>query len=179
MSRLKTLLRIPVLILLAALSLVPAAFSAATNLSGTIKSSDGNRLEGAAVSARSDGTTFTTTVYANREGEYFFPPLAPGHYKMWAQAKGFDAERAELEIAAGKEGRQNFSLKPFPDISKQLSGSEWLASLPSDTPQDRRMKAFVRNNCADCHSANFILQNRFDKDGWSKILNLMTGITRF
>lgn len=152
------------------------AFPADAVINGTVKSQDGKLLEGVTVSARAQGKTFTTTVYTDARGEYFFPPLEPGHFSLWAQLAGFDAESAELNIISGKEAPHNFSLKPIEDLSKQLSGSEWLASLPTETPADRRMQATIRNKCSDCHSANFVLQNRFDKEGWTKVLNLMTKI---
>ena len=54
------------------------AQSAAANaaLSGTVKSSDGKPLEGVGVSARNADETFTTTVYTDQAGRYFFPPLS-------------------------------------------------------------------------------------------------------
>ena len=165
-------------ICLAGLLTGQVASSADVPLTGTV-SSDGKLLEGVAVSARADGRTFTTTVYTNAQGKYFFPPLDPGQYKMWAQAIGYDAERADLEVAAGKEVRQDFSLQPLSDFSRQLSGTEWMASLPAATQADRRMKALFRNNCANCHTANFVLQNRFDREGWGKILNVMSRISVF
>src|SRR3979409_1869051 len=55
-------------------------------LSGTVKSSDGKPLEGVGVSARNAGETFTTTVYTDQSGRYFFPPVSSGQYKVWALA---------------------------------------------------------------------------------------------
>ena len=171
-----------VLILILGAMTAQVASSADAPLSGTVKSSDGKLLEGAAVSARADGSTITTTVYSDQSGEYRFPPLDAGHYQMWAQAVGYQEKRADLEITPGeiatdKETQLGFSLALLHDFSAQLSGSGWLASLPAQTPEDRRMKTILRNNCADCHSANFVLQNRFDQNGWSKVLDLMTKIT--
>lgn len=152
------------------------ASSADGTLKGAVTSLEGKQLEGVAVSARGQGKTFTTTVYTDAKGEYFFPPLEPGRYSTWSQLVGFDAAKTELNIVASKAAQQNFSLKPLQDFSYQLSGSEWLASLPSETPEERRMQAIIRNKCSDCHSANFVLQNRFDQDGWNKVLNLMLRI---
>jgi len=72
-----------------------------TGLVGTVKSSDGKPLEGVAISARASDKTFTTSVYTNQEGEYYFPSLADGQYRVWAQAVGFDIARAEQTIATG------------------------------------------------------------------------------
>lgn len=158
--------------------LAPVVLAADSPLTGSI-TSDGTSLAGVAVSARADGSTFTTTVYTNALGKYSFPALDAGHYMLWAQAIGFDVERAEVALRVGESVQQNFSLKVLEDFSKQLSGSEWMASLPAETREDRRMKAIFRNTCADCHTANFILQNRFDKEGWRKVLDLMSRISVF
>jgi streptogramin lyase len=167
--------------ILAAMLLAPmtaqVASAADAALSGAVRSSDGKVLEGAAVSARADGSTFTTTVYSSHGGEYRFPPLPPGHYQVRAQTVGYQEKEVASDITADKEAQVSFSLTPLADFSAQLSGSQWLASLPDQTPEDRRMKTVLANNCADCHSANFVLQNRFDQAGWSKVLDLMTKIT--
>src|ERR1700675_1924782 len=64
-----------------------------TGLIGLVKSSDGKAMEGVGVSAKAKGSTVTTTVYSNRAGEYYFPPLSDGRYRIWAQAVGFELTR--------------------------------------------------------------------------------------
>src|ERR1700719_955393 len=72
-------------------------------LSGTVKSSDGKPLEGVGVSARNAGETFTTTVYTDQSGRYFFPPVSSGQYKVWAQAVTFETATSDVGLAgAGK-----------------------------------------------------------------------------
>ncbi len=144
---------------------------------GRVTSSDGKPLEGVPVSARAEGQTVTTAVYTDRDGRYFFPPLAPpqqdGQYKVWSQAVGFELNKTETRLSAGKTVELNLVLKPLKDISAQLSGSEWMASLPENTADDRRMKRVVGANCINCHQSSFILQNRFDVKGWTAIVNFM------
>ncbi len=142
-------------------------------LMGTVKSSDGKPLEGVAVSARAKDKTFSTSVYTNQDGEYFFPPLDDGQYRIWAQAVGFEMARSEQAISSGKKILQNFTLQPFPDFHKQLSATEWMNSLPDDTPEDRRMKRVLHNNCTTCHDAGFVLAKRFDAAGWELIIEYM------
>ena len=74
--------------LLSGLSLAQTP-SADTSLTGVVSSSDGKPLEGVGVSARADDKTFTTTVYTDDNGKYFFPPLESGSYQVWAQPVGF------------------------------------------------------------------------------------------
>src|ERR1019366_587907 len=113
---------------------------------------DGKPLEGVGVSARNSSKTYTTTVYTNQAGIYSFPQLEEGQYKIWAQAVGFDAAVKEVSLKA--EGKQEeLILSKLQDFQKQLSGPEWLASLP-DTPADRRMKSVLVANCTGCHPTN-------------------------
>ncbi len=142
-------------------------------LSGIVKSSDGKPLEGVGVSARGAGDTFTTTVYTDDSGRYSFPPISAGQYKVWAQAVGFDASKAEANLSTGATKEVDLTLASLSDFHRQLSGTEWAESLPEDTPQDRRMKTVFINNCSGCHQVSFLLQNRFDAAGWSAVMTLM------
>jgi streptogramin lyase len=142
-------------------------------LSGIVKSSDGKPLEGVGVSARGNGETFTTTVYTDESGRYSFPPMNSGQYKVWAQAVGFEASTAEAGLSAGAKKQVDLMLTSLNDFHKQLSGTEWAASLPEDTPGDRRMKTVFINNCSGCHQVSFLLQNRFDAAGWGAVITLM------
>ncbi|MDA2935339.1 carboxypeptidase-like regulatory domain-containing protein, partial [Acidobacteria bacterium AH-259-D05] len=174
--KLKILFLAPILALILGLSLAQVGYSSNTSntsLMGGVRSSDGKPLEGVVVSTRADGKTYTTTVFTDEEGEYFFPPLEKGHYRIWAQAVGFETARTEFKLDAAQKPRQDFTLKTLKDFSKQLSGSEWIASLPEDTPEDRRMKVAFTNNCAGCHQPSFVLQNRFDEAGWREIIGVM------
>lgn len=183
MSKVNLWALIPIaVVVLMGLSPAQKPASSETPLKGTVKSLDGKPLEGVAVSMRFDGTTnVTTSVFTARDGGYSFPPLVPpleeGQYKVWAQAVGFEAGRSGAKLSAGKAVEQNFALKPLQDFSKQLSGAEWMASLPSATPQDRRLTRLLGNNCMQCHPLNFVLQNRFDAAGWASIVDLMAVIS--
>ena len=142
-------------------------------LKGTVKSMDGGALDGVVVSARHTGKTYTTTVFTDERGNYVFPAMQEGDYRVWAQAVGFETSRAELRLDGAPAVEKDFTLNTLADFSKQLSGSEWIASLPESTPQEHRMKLLFRNNCAGCHTPNFVLQNRFDEAGWQKIITVM------
>lgn len=147
--------------------------SGAAALSGTVKSSDGKPLEGVGVSARGAADTFTTTVYTDDAGRYLFPSLPAGAYKMRAQAVGFEAAKTDAILSADATKPVDLTLSPLADFYKQLSGTEWAASLPEDSPEDRRMKTVFINNCSGCHQVSFLLQNRFDAAGWGAVMTLM------
>src|SRR3984893_13907059 len=157
---------------MSATALTPLTANAADAvLSGAIKSADGAALGGVTVSARADGSNIVTSVYTDEAGNYYFPPLANGKYKVWAQAITFDTGRGDVDLAAAK--RQDFALKPLKDFVRQLAGDMVLAALPDSTPEDATMKTIVQNNCTACPTPSYILQHKFDEAGWNAIINLM------
>ncbi len=145
----------------------------ASALSGAVKSSDGKPLEGVGVSARGLADTFTTTVYTDESGKYAFPALTGGSYKVWAQAVGFETAKADADLSGGAKKQVDLTLASLANFDKQLSGTEWAASLPENAPEDRRMKTVFINNCSGCHQVSFLLQNRFDAAGWAAVMTLM------
>ena len=87
---------------LAAVGFAATAASADQLLTGSITSATGQKLEGVQVSAKKEGSTITTSVYTDQNGEYIFPPLADGKYRVWAQALGFQTAKGEVDLAAAK-----------------------------------------------------------------------------
>jgi streptogramin lyase/mono/diheme cytochrome c family protein len=159
-------------------ALFSKALDAAPNgalLTGTVKSASGEKMGGVTVSAKMEGQTITTSVFTDDDGNYYFPVLDAGKYQVWAQADTFETARAAVELTSARH--QDFSMKPMTDFERQLTGDQLLASLPEDTPEDRRLKRVFRNNCTSCHQPNYILQNRFDADGWIAIMNAMRDFT--
>ncbi len=144
-----------------------------SGLMGVVKSSNGKPLEGVTVSARAANATVTTSVYTNAAGEYLFPELADGQYRVWAQAVGFQLARSEQSISANRKVQQNFALKPLADFHRQLSSVEWANSLPSDSAEDRRMNVALNQMCTTCHITGFLLSKRFDAAGWGLMIDYM------
>jgi streptogramin lyase/mono/diheme cytochrome c family protein len=143
-------------------------------LAGAITSASGQKLEGVTVSAKRDGTTITTSVYTDQDGNYYFPPLADGKYQVWAQALGFETAKGAVDLSA--TSKHNIALKPMTDreaMIRQLPSELLVAALPEETEDDARIKKIFTNNCTACHSPGYALQFRFDEAGWNKIINLM------
>ena len=149
-----------------------AADRSGSLLSGTVRASAGEAMEGITVSARAEGSTITTSVFTDQDGLYIFPPLEPGKYQVWAQTVGYDTAHAKAELSANA-AHQDFVLKTAKDVTKQMTGADWFASLPEETISDRRIKDVFKTSCTGCHIPAYILQNRFDTAGWSAIINLM------
>jgi streptogramin lyase len=158
--------------------IAPAAGYAAPGdvlLTGTIKSASGEKMEGVTVSARALGATFTTSVFSDLNGEFYFPRLESGRYKVWAQAVGYEGVRLDVDLASTVQ-RQAFVMKPIKDFALQLRGDEWVASLPEATYQDKKMKEVFRMSCGGCHNQNMAMKDRLDEKGWKNIIDLMSRI---
>jgi streptogramin lyase len=144
-------------------------------LTGAVTSAAGEKMGGVTVSAKGEGSPIATSVFTDESGNYYFPPLPNGKYRVWAQALTYQTANSNTELKK-KTTRQDFVLQPMKnqeDWIRQLPGDEFLAALPGDTPEDYRMKTQVRKNCTGCHSASYPLQHRFDEEGWNKVLDLM------
>jgi streptogramin lyase len=178
MSRKSNLLNSAAAIGLALSIFLPVTAGAAdVLLSGTVKSAAGQSTGGVTVSAKQEGSTITTSVFTDETGGYYFPPLPAGKYRVWAQALGFGTAKGEVDLAAAP--RQDFVLQPMTDFEqqvRQLPGDLILAGLPEATPDDKRLKQIVRNNCTSCHTPSYTLQHRFDQAGWHAIIQTMKSI---
>lgn len=146
-------------------------------LSGTVRSAgSGEPMEGVTVSAAAVGGTINTSVYTDDQGRYYFPSASAGKYRVWAQAIGFQAGRADVELNPAGKMRRDFTLAIAKDFERQLTSPEWLSALPDNKPEDVRMKLIFVHSCTTCHSAAFALQNKFDEAGWTAILARMETI---
>ena len=147
-------------------------------LAGSVAASTGAPLGGVSVSAKAEGSSISWSVFTDDGGAYYFPALPAGKYKVWTNALGFEQATGETSVEAAT-ARQDFKLAAITDkeaLWKQLPGEEMLAALPGDTQADANIKRIFRNNCTGCHTANYLLQNRFDETGWSHIIDLMKKI---
>jgi len=159
----------------AVIVIAPISASAADHiLSGSVASAAGEKLNGVTVSARLEGSTITNSVYTDESGNYYFPPMAAGKYKVWAQALSFERALGDVDLSANKQ--QNLTLTAITDPERrwrQLPGELMVASLPEETADDARIKRIFMNQCTGCHTPSYTLQFRFDEGGWNRIINLM------
>src|SRR6266508_324319 len=104
---------------LAMLTCVPQTVVAnETLLAGTIKSSSGEKMGGVTVSAKAAGGTITTTVFTDDVGNYYFPPMPAGKYRVWAQALAFETAKSDVDLDQTKH--QDFTLAPIKDFERQV-----------------------------------------------------------
>src|SRR5215469_14113864 len=74
------------------IALPPSAGAADVLLSGAVKSASGEAMGGVTVSAKSG--TITTTVFSDEAGNYYFPPLPAGQYRVWRRRLALRPPRA-------------------------------------------------------------------------------------
>jgi virginiamycin B lyase len=144
-------------------------------LTGSIASATGQKLDGVQVSAKKEGSTITTSVYTDQNGDYFFPPLADGKYRVWAQALGFHTATGSVDLTATTK-HQDLKLAAIADAEeryRQLPPEMMVAGLPDATAEDANIKKVFTNACTGCHTPGYPLQFKFDEAGWNKIINLM------
>jgi streptogramin lyase len=166
-------------LLVSVASLVVAGFAATTAsadqlLTGSVASAAGQKLEGVLVSAKKEGSTITTNVYTDLNGEYFFPAMADGKYQVWAQTLGFKTAKGAVDLSATRH--QDFQLAAITDPEeriRQLPSELLAAALPEETEADANIKRIFHNQCTGCHTPGYPLQFKFDEAGWNKVINLM------
>src|ERR1700733_5607534 len=90
------------------LASVAGLASADQLLTGSIASATGQKLDGVLISAKKEGSTITTNVYTDQNGEYFFPALPDGKYNVWAQTLGFETAKGQVDLAGKRQ--QDFKL---------------------------------------------------------------------
>jgi streptogramin lyase len=171
-----TNMRCQLLASVASVVLIGAASTASADqlLTGSITSASGQKLEGVQVSAKKEGSTITTSVYTDLNGEYFFPAMTDGKYRLWAQALGFETAKTEVELSASKHEDLKLAAITDPEQKLKQMPSEMLAAaLPDETEADAQMKRIFHNQCTGCHTPGYPLQFKFDEAGWNKIINLM------
>ncbi|HSV24608.1 MAG TPA: carboxypeptidase regulatory-like domain-containing protein [Xanthobacteraceae bacterium] len=149
-------------------------------LTGSITSASGQKLEGVLVSAKKEGSTITTSVYTDQNGDYFFPAMADGKYQVWAQTLGFQTAKGALDLNVTKH--QDFKLAAITDPEeriRQMPPEMLAAALPEETEADANIKRIFHNQCTGCHTPGYLLQFKFDEAGWNKIINLMKYIPNY
>ena len=141
-------------------------------LSGRINSSDGAAIEGVLVSAKKAGSTITTTVVSDEQGQYRFPStkLTSGQYALQIRAVGYDLDGPrEVTIAAGQNTTADLKLSKTHNLASQLSNSEWLTSFPGSEQEKASIRA-----CTHCHTLERVARSRYDVDKLTSVIERMS-----
>src|SRR5882672_5529136 len=100
MTNVRSILLASVAAVVTGLAATSFAQAADQLLTGAITSASGEKLGGVTVSAKQDGSTITTSVYTDETGNYYFPPLPAGKYRVWAQALAFETVKGAVDLTA-------------------------------------------------------------------------------
>src|SRR5213078_3646263 len=95
----------------------------------------------------------------------------------WAQALGFETTKGSVDLSATKH--QDLALAPITDPERrirQLPAEMLVAALPEESEADARVKKMFTNQCTGCHNPGYVLQFRFDEQGWDKVIGLMARV---
>jgi hypothetical protein len=113
-------------VLIAALATPAWAQDIRGALEGVVRDASGAVLPGATVDAQSTNGPVTSTT-TDAAGNYRFPSLAPGNYKVTANLQGFVArEVVDVRVALGQIKKVDFSLP--------LSGVTETVQVTAETP---------------------------------------------
>ncbi|MGH9681670.1 MAG: carboxypeptidase regulatory-like domain-containing protein, partial [Candidatus Acidiferrales bacterium] len=139
------------------------------SLSGIVTSDAEGAMEGVLVSAKRVGGTITVTVVSDSKGRYAFPAgrLITGDYNLTIRATGYEmADQNQMATVGKRETHADILLQKTLDLASQMTGAEWLMSMPGTREQKERL--FVV--CTTCHSLTPILKSAYDENGWKTTL---------
>jgi virginiamycin B lyase len=142
-------------------------------LTGRVTSQAEGAMEGVIVGAKKAGSTITTWVVSNAQGQYSFPRerLEPGKYAIGVRAVGYELAKTSVEVTA-QPAQLDLQLDKVTSKSKlamQLSNGELLASVPGTNEQKRLL-----GGCVNCHTLQRVLFTRFAADEMAQVVQRMS-----
>src|SRR2546425_5911597 len=110
--------------------LVTAQNPSPSALTGKVTSQSEGTMEGVIVGAKKVGSTITTWVVSNAQGQYSFPRdrMQPGKYAVSIRAVGYELPSTSIDVTAPPT-QLDLSLQKVATTSKlamQLSNAEWI-----------------------------------------------------
>ena len=141
-------------------------------LTGKVTSQSEGTMEGVIVGAKRVGSTITTWVVSNAQGQYSFPRerLEPGKHTISVRAVGYELPKTSVDVTA-QPTQLDLQLDKVTNNSKlamQLSNGELLMSVPGT--QDQRA---ALAGCVNCHTLQRVLFSRFGADEMAHVVQRM------
>ena len=175
MSKAKFLAAILVGTVLLGRALAGLAAAEATSpsaLAGRVTSQAEGAMEGVIVGAKKAGSTITTWVVSNAQGQYSFPRdrMEPGTYAVGIRAVGYQLPATSVDVTA-QPAQLDLQLEKVKSTSKlamQLSNGELLLSVPG-TPAQK----LALGGCVNCHTLQRVLFSRFTAEEMSPVVRRM------
>jgi streptogramin lyase len=140
---------------------VAAEGTSSAALTGTVRSDSDGVMEGVLVGAKRAGSTISTWVVSNADGQYTFPRdrMEPGHYSISIRAVGYDLPTTSVDLK-GDTSRLDLQLtkltRPM-KIATQMSNAELILSAPGTAAQKAQL-----GGCVNCHTLQRVFFSHFD-----------------
>jgi virginiamycin B lyase len=151
-----------------------AETSSASGLSGKVTSQAEGAVEGVLIGAKKAGSTITTWVVSNAQGQYSFPRerLEPGQYAIRIRAVGYELPKTTVVDVTTQTTQLDLLLNKVtstPKLAMQLSNGELLMSVPGTKDQKLQL-----GGCVNCHTLQRVLFSRFGPDEMAEVVQRMT-----
>ena len=148
------------------------AETAGSALTGKVTSQAEGAMEGVLVGAKKVGSTITTWVVSNAQGQYSFPRdrMEPGKYAVSIRAVGYELPSTSVDVTA-QPTQLDLPLSKVTSTSKlamQLSNAELVMSVPGTAGEKLALGA-----CVNCHTLQRVLFSRFDADEMTQVVQRM------
>lgn len=133
----------------------------AVALTGTVSSQADGPMEGVLVGAKRAGSTISTWVVSNSQGEYSFPRdrMQSGKYAISIRAVGYELPPTSVDLTT-QSMRQDLQLtkitRPM-KIAAQMSNAELIMSAPGTPAQKTSL-----GGCVNCHTLQRVFFSHFD-----------------
>jgi virginiamycin B lyase len=157
---------------LAFASLAAEIPSASAALTGKVTSQAEGAMEGVIVGAKKAGSTITTWVVSNAQGQYTFPRerLEPGKYAISIRAVGYELPKTSVDVGS-QPAQLDLQLDKVTralKLATQLSNGEWFMSVPGTREQKTSL-----GGCVTCHTLQRIMFSRFGADDMAQVVQRM------
>ncbi len=140
-------------------------------LTGKVTSQAEGAMEGVIVGAKKAGSTITTWVVSNADGQYTFPRerLEPGKYALSIRAVGYELPATSIDVSA-QSAQLDLKLNKVTGskLARQLSNAEWINSVPG-TAEQRAMLG----GCVNCHTLQRVLFSRHNEEEMLQVVQRM------
>jgi streptogramin lyase len=146
--------------------------SAHVALTGKVTSQAEGAMEGVIVGAKKAGSTVTTWVVSDAQGQYGFPRerMEPGKYAIKVRAVGYELANTSVEVT-GEPTQLDLQLSKVTSTTKlvnQMSNGELLASL-----QGSHEDKMALGNCVNCHTLQRVLFSHYSAEEMAPIVQRM------
>jgi virginiamycin B lyase len=145
-------------------------------LTGRVTSQAEGAMEGVLIGAKKAGSTITTWVVSNAQGQYSFPRdrMEPGKYVFSIRAVGYELPPTSVDVTA-QPAQLDLQLNKVTGTSKlamQMSNAELIMSVPGTDGQKLQL-----GGCVNCHTLQRVLFSRFNADEMAQVVQRMAAHT--